>query len=74
MQKISTKTLEHWRGKLDEVEREIELLVRQINASPSRDGPLLERLNQLHEMKQSTDRQVQHIAETLLASRFGRRR
>lgn len=74
MQKLSTKTLEHWRGKLDEIEREIELLIGQINASPRKDGPLLERLNHLHEMKQSTDRQVQYISETLLASRFGRRR
>ncbi len=74
MQKISTKALELWRGKLDEVEREIELLTGQINASPERAGPLLDRLNHLHELKQNTDREVQYISETLLASRFARKR
>ncbi len=74
MQKISTKTLELWRAKLDQIEREIEVVVGEINASPNGDGPLLERLNHLHELKQTTDREVQYISETLLASRFGRRR
>jgi hypothetical protein len=73
MDTVSPVSLKEWRARLDAAEAEIALVLAMVRDQPGESGPLLQRLNELHERKQAADQQVQHITETLIAStRSGR--
>jgi hypothetical protein len=68
MSAVSTESLKEWRAKLDAAEAEIAVILKQVREVAGESGPLLQRLNDLHRLKQDADEQVQYITETLIAS------
>jgi hypothetical protein len=63
----SVKSLNEWRARLDAAEAEIALVLKLVRDS-AENGPLLQRLNEVHQLKQAADQQVRHITESLIAS------